>query len=368
MRKLWFFTGSCILVVCLGMITWGNIVNADPVISNGETNTVSSSNMDSARASLYSQMQASVRAAESRRAQAESYASYQASVASAAASMSASQASSISRYQSSIAAKQASTEAENARLASSASSALEQQREQQLQSSESSTEATTSTAESSSTISQSELLDYARDSANAYLAQVQSDLNGAVIYNDNKGASKLKDAYLLRVKEIKTSKITMAQRLSFVQSQITALQQALSSQLNDLQLTHTQTVNDITQKVAALSDSHSSDSKAIALHDKLVHADYVFSQSQTKAYLRFNKAVTELEEKQTVAKTRRQQLEQAKSAYLGNLEAVRAIDPDDLEKSNQTKLAKAKEKAKNVIALVKDGTLVSKSDIDEYFE
>lgn len=232
--------------------------------------------------------------------------------------------------------------------------------------SSSSSSSSKKTSESSKSYSHDELVDYAKKAGQDLVKKVKADNQLRSQVNHDKGADDLKAAYLAQRATIKKSKISNTQKQQMIATQKAALQKALNQRLGSLQNVHDQTVDALSKQITALPDGHSYDKQALILQSQLANADYQLGADSNKAYDRYNRSLDALTTSQTSSKTKHEQLQNAHNDYRGNLAALNAIDPDELNRDNRSRLKQAKQLAKKVVQQAEADSFKSPSEIDDY--
>lgn len=216
------------------------------------------------------------------------------------------------------------------------------------------------------TYSQDDLIKMAKARGNRVVKNVKAGNKQRVLLNNQRGAIDLTNSYHQQVDIIKNKKITKAQRQAQLQGQVGVLQKALNTRLANLQNGYNGEVKDLRTQIDHLPANHQHDGAAIGLQDKLAQADYQLGKQSNQAYLRYNKAVAQLNKAQTSKKTREEQLAQAKQAYNDNLAANQAVAPNILKKQNAKRLREAKAFRRAIIAAAESHQFNTPSDVKHF--
>lgn len=207
-----------------------------------------------------------------------------------------------------------------------------------------------------------EVLDKAYAEAKARLADNNAQ---RVKTNDANGASKLLAAYHQARADIKSGHRSRQDQQEQLTKQKTALQQALSDRLAQLQQQHDQAVQQTGQAVNQLADDHHSDADAIGLQDQLFYADYNLGKDSQKAYRHYDQSLTALGQrtKRQVHKSKAQLLKEAKQGYAMNLRAVGCQDPHQLDRANAKRVRNLHRVARDLASQIDDGKITQPSQL-----
>lgn len=236
------------------------------------------------------------------------------------------------------------------------------------QSSSSSSQSSSSSSSSSSIhqLSKNELMKYAKNAYKQKRVQVKAQNNQRVNDNNNKGAVELKDGYKEALKKIASGAVSKQERIDIINKQKDALQKALSKRLGNLQAQYAKDQAATSAQISSLKDDHSSDYEAMRLNSRLSELDYNLGVQSNRAYTRYNKAMAKLDDQGNVkVKAKREQRRDAKTAYVNNLAAVDAVDPDALVKQNKHRLVVLKQNYNGVKAKINAGEIDSTNDVDK---
>lgn len=207
-----------------------------------------------------------------------------------------------------------------------------------------------------------EVLDKAYAEAKVRLADNNAQ---RVKTNDANGASKLLAAYQQAKADIKSGHRSRQDQQEQLIKQKTALQQALSDRLAQLQQQHDQAVHQTGEAVNQLADDHRSDADAIGLQDQLFYADYNLGKDSQKAYRHYDQSLTALGQrtKAQAHKSKAQLLKEAKQGYAMNLRAVGCQDPHQLAKANAKRVQNLHQVARDLASQIDDGKITQPSQI-----
>ena len=236
------------------------------------------------------------------------------------------------------------------------------------QSSSSSSQSSSNSLSSSSShqLSKNELMKYAKNACKQKRAQVKAQNNQRVNDNNNKGAVELKDGYKEALKKIASGAVSKQERVDIINKQKDALQKALSKRLGNLQAQYAKDQAATSAQISSLKDDHSSDYEAMRLNSRLSELDYDLGVQSNRAYTRYNKAMTKLDDQGNVrVKAKHEQRRDAKTAYIDNLATVDAVDPDVLVKQNKHRLVVLKKNYNDVKSKINAGEITSTNDVDK---